>query len=68
MIFTCISKSGGTLSSLAEAIEATEALDTESSEDDDDGGAGACERERRRPDFRPRADPSRLPGTLVANI
>ena len=56
----------GNLSSLAEATEATLALDTESSEDDEEAGAGACDLDLRRPPFRPpRVAPSpRQPGTL----
>lgn len=42
---------------------ATLALDTESSDDEEEAGAGACERDRRRPPLRPRTPPSRLPGT-----
>lgn len=60
---TCISKSGKR-SSRADATEATDALETESSEEEE-GGAGAWDRDRRRPLLRQRPDASRLPGTYV---
>lgn len=66
-VVTCISKSGSR-SSLADATDATLALETESSDDEDDAGAGAWERERRRPPLRPRPLPSRLPGTWGMEI
>lgn len=42
---------------------ATLAFETESSDEEEEAGAGACDRDRRRPPLRPRVPLSRLPGT-----
>lgn len=58
----------GSLSSLAEATDATLALETESSDDDEEAGAGACDLDLRRPPFRPRVAPSRHPDPGTCNM
>lgn len=63
-IYTCISKSGS-LNSRAEATDATDALDTDSSEEEDVASAGAWDLDLRLPPFLPRFTQQ---GTLKSKV